>query len=301
MEGMATHFSILAWRIPVDRGAWRATVHGVAKSWIRLTHRLHPSLHTPHLPLGSPLCATPLHHSPAVGRPLPPRPPDLRKASLTGPSPFPHFRRGDERGPGQRQKRPIPSQPRLFDEGGAQVSVQPEMGSTGVKIRTQPGQGSGLSQRQATGFNQRQVSQPQHYCHFFCRMLYHVWASLVVQMIKNPPANAGDLGSIPGSGRSPGGGNGNPLQYCCLENPMERGAGRAASLPLTTRGQQHSTPSSQPKMSRHAPNPQGEQHCLPTPTRPLIENQGFRSGVALRLGPGHVQSGVRAQPRTKEA
>ena len=44
---------------------------------------------------------------------------------------------------------------------------------------------------------------------------------------KNPPANAGDtgdLGSIPGLGRSPGGGHGNPLQYFCLENPMDRGA-----------------------------------------------------------------------------
>ena len=36
--------------------------------------------------------------------------------------------------------------------------------------------------------------------------------------------NAGDPGSIPGAGRSPGEGNGNPLQYCCLENPMNRGA-----------------------------------------------------------------------------
>ena len=36
--------------------------------------------------------------------------------------------------------------------------------------------------------------------------------------------NTGDLGSIPGSGRFPGGGNGNPLQYSCLENPMDRGA-----------------------------------------------------------------------------
>jgi len=36
--------------------------------------------------------------------------------------------------------------------------------------------------------------------------------------------NAGDLGLIPGLGRSPGGGNGNPLQYSCLENPMDRGA-----------------------------------------------------------------------------
>ena len=43
-------------------------------------------------------------------------------------------------------------------------------------------------------------------------------------MVKNPPAHAGDLGSIPGSRRSPGGGNGNPLQNSCLENPMNRGA-----------------------------------------------------------------------------
>ena len=37
--------------------------------------------------------------------------------------------------------------------------------------------------------------------------------------MKNPPANAGDMDSIPGLGRFPGGGNGNPLQYSCLENP----------------------------------------------------------------------------------
>ena len=45
-------------------------------------------------------------------------------------------------------------------------------------------------------------------------------------MVKNLPANAGDardMGSIPGSGKSPGVGNGNPLQYSCLENPMDRG------------------------------------------------------------------------------
>ena len=45
-------------------------------------------------------------------------------------------------------------------------------------------------------------------------------------VVKNPPARAGDTGDvgwIPGSGRSPGGGNGNPLQYSCLENPMDRG------------------------------------------------------------------------------
>ena len=49
-------------------------------------------------------------------------------------------------------------------------------------------------------------------------------------MVKNPPANAGDIrdmGLIPDSGRSPGGGNSYPLQYSCLENPMERGAWKA--------------------------------------------------------------------------
>ena len=49
-------------------------------------------------------------------------------------------------------------------------------------------------------------------------------------MVKNTPANAGDLrdvGSTPGLGRSPGGGSGNPFQYSCLENPMNRGAWQA--------------------------------------------------------------------------
>ena len=44
---------------------------------------------------------------------------------------------------------------------------------------------------------------------------------------KESACNVGDLGSIPGLGRSPGEGNGNPLQYSCLENPMDRGAWRA--------------------------------------------------------------------------
>ena len=55
-------------------------------------------------------------------------------------------------------------------------------------------------------------------------------ASQVALVVKNPPANAGnvrDLGSIPGLGKSPGAGHGNPLQYSCLGNPMDRGAWRA--------------------------------------------------------------------------
>jgi len=49
----------------------------------------------------------------------------------------------------------------------------------------------------------------------------------VAPVVKNLPASAddvGDMSSVPESGRSPGGGNGNPLQYSCLENPMDRGA-----------------------------------------------------------------------------
>ena len=49
-------------------------------------------------------------------------------------------------------------------------------------------------------------------------------------MVKNQAANAGnlrDMGSVPGSRRSPGRGHGNPLEYSCLENPMDRGAWRA--------------------------------------------------------------------------
>ena len=51
-----------------------------------------------------------------------------------------------------------------------------------------------------------------------------------ILVVKNGPANAGDIrdtGSVPGSGRSPGGEHGNPLQYSCLENPTDRGAWRA--------------------------------------------------------------------------
>ena len=58
-------------------------------------------------------------------------------------------------------------------------------------------------------------------------------ASQVALVVKNPPANAGDVRdacSIPGLGRSPGGGLGNPVQYSYLENPMDRGAWRATVL-----------------------------------------------------------------------
>ena len=55
-------------------------------------------------------------------------------------------------------------------------------------------------------------------------------------MVKNLPASTGDVGLIPGLGRSPGGGNGNPLQYSCLKNTMDRGAWWAA-VPGVTKSQ----------------------------------------------------------------
>ena len=60
---------------------------------------------------------------------------------------------------------------------------------------------------------------------------------------KNPPANAGDVGSVPELGRSPGEGNGNPLQYSCLGKPMVRGAWRATV---------HGVTKSQTQLSTHA-------------------------------------------------
>ena len=53
---------------------------------------------------------------------------------------------------------------------------------------------------------------------------FSIFLIVVDQTVKKSACNAGDLGSIPGLGRSPGEGNGNPLQYSSLENPMDRGA-----------------------------------------------------------------------------
>ena len=58
-------------------------------------------------------------------------------------------------------------------------------------------------------------------------LFYFIQASQVAQVVKNLPASVGDgrdMGSIPGLGRLPGGGNGNPLQYSYLENSLDRGA-----------------------------------------------------------------------------
>ena len=89
-------------------------------------------------------------------------------------------------------------------------------------------------------------------------------------MVKNLPFNAGDTGSIPGSGRAPGEGNGNPLQYSCLENFMDRGAWRAI-VPWghkesdRTETSEHSTHN---KISWHWPR------TLPNPR--IISTQAFK-------------------------
>ena len=61
----------------------------------------------------------------------------------------------------------------------------------------------------------------------------YIWASLVAQMVKESACNARELDSVHGLERSHGEGNGNPLQYSCLENPMDRGTWRAAGLAIT--------------------------------------------------------------------
>ena len=71
------------------------------------------------------------------------------------------------------------------------------------------------------------VTESEKFLSSICVYFKHRWTS-DGSVIENSPASAGDMSSIPGSGRSPGGGNGNPLQYSCLENPTDRGEQWAA-------------------------------------------------------------------------
>ena len=91
--------------------------------------------------------------------------------------------------------------------------------------------------------DQFQVSAEVCRCRKFClvnkALSIALGASQVVLVVKNPPANAGngrDVGLIPGSRRSPGGGHGSPLQYSCPENPMDREA-RQATVHRVTKSQ----------------------------------------------------------------
>ena len=91
----------------------------------------------------------------------------------------------------------------------------------------------------------------------------------VVLVVKNPSGNTGDIrdkGSIPGWGRSPGGGHGNPLQYFCLENPMDGGAWRAIA---------HGVAKSQTQLSTHA--------SVGTVVKLSGEQEGLRGSVVVSL------------------
>ena len=90
-----------------------------------------------------------------------------------------------------------------------------------------------LKHLRSTWYKEIIITFPSITCFSIPVMVLPAWlprASQVALEVKNLPASAGDVrdgGSIPGSGRSPGEGHSNPLQYCCLENPVNRGAWRA--------------------------------------------------------------------------
>ena len=91
---------------------------------------------------------------------------------------------------------------------------------------------------------------------FFLLPVKNLGASHVVLVVKNPPASAGDIrdmNSIPGLGRPPGGGHGNPLQYSCLGNPRDRGAWWAAVCGVTQ---------SRTRLKQLSSNSSSRQQCL---------------------------------------
>ena len=86
-------------------------------------------------------------------------------------------------------------------------------------------------------------------------------------VVKKPPANAGDirdLGSVPWLGKSSGGGNGNPLQYSCLENPMDRGAWRVTVHGVTKNWTPWKLPSTQAHTHWASALHQTSLGCFPT-------------------------------------
>ena len=113
-------------------------------------------------------------------------------------------------------------------EGGrkarAEFNSEGERGAPGATAGVEERFGEGEARQEGPG---RRLSFIQHLMESGDGFLRF---SQVVLVVKNPPANAGDVrdtGSIPGSGRSPAGEHGHPLQYSCPENPMDRGAWRA--------------------------------------------------------------------------
>ena len=92
-------------------------------------------------------------------------------------------------------------------------------------------------------------------------------ASLVAYLVKDATCHAGDEHSIPGLGRSPGKGNGNPLQYSCLENSMDRGAWQATV---------HGVTKNQTRLSTHT-------HTHPRTQANMSKSQTFTHGILATL------------------
>ena len=106
-------------------------------------------------------------------------------------------------------------------------------------------------------------------------------------MVKNLPANSGDLSSIPGLGRFPEEGNGNPLQYSCLENPMDRGAWRAIVHGVAKRVRYDLASKQQHKNMYQI---LGSGNCLASFSRARKENNwNTRDGI---LGKKHIDESI---------
>ena len=111
-------------------------------------------------------------------------------------------------------------------------------------------------------------------------LTFFLRASQVAQVVKNLPANTGDIrdtDSVPGLERSPGGGHGNPLQYSCLENPMDRGACQAIVHGLAKSWTQ------QKRLSMHAYTREG-QESLFQPCEDTIRRLQSSRGLSPNRG-----------------
>ena len=113
----------------------------------------------------------------------------------------------------------------MVEEGGYSAYKRRKMKKRRLRV---------ISTREGKDWDIKQVNQPVYQATPLSTYPSTIFgASQVAPVVKNPPANAGDaraMGSIPGMGRFPGEGNGNPLQYSCLGNPMDREAWGATVL-----------------------------------------------------------------------
>ena len=121
-------------------------------------------------------------------------------------------------------------------------------------------------------------------------------------VVKNPPANAEDSGSIPGLGRYPGGGNGNPLQHSCLGTPMDRGAWWGTTVHGVTESQSdggmsiHTTMPHSPRASAHMIL--GERSVTSPEPLTFRETRGiiaYRTSVPRSRPSGHTSHAAGAQ------